>query len=120
MSRKILYNSLRLFSTFSFFLKCFWTDCPIFFTCQSLVVAVVMNEQCRAYFVDTMANCCVYFHEKCDIHHSFISNTFISNARLKLAKIKYKLSSTLRLNFHFLKIIRFFHPKILGDIQKNV
>ena len=29
----------------------------------------------------------------------FISNTFISNARLKLAKIKQKLSNTLRLNF---------------------
>ena len=53
-----------------------------------------------------------------------ISNTFISNARLKLEKNKQKLSNTLRLNIHNLKIIRFFHPcyhpKIIGDIPKNV
>ena len=39
-------------------------------------------------------------------------------------KIKQKLSNSLRLNCHFLKIIRFLHPryypKILGDILKNV
>ena len=35
-----------------------------------------------------------------------------------------QLSSTLRLNFHILKITRFLHPRyfqqILGDILKNV
>ena len=55
----------------------------------------------------------------------YVSNTFISNARLKFAKKnKQKLSNTLRLNFHSLKIIRFFHsrfhPEIIGDILKNV
>ena len=51
----------------------------------------------------------------------FISNTFLSNARLKLAKIKQKLSNTLKLNFSYLKIIRFLHPpKIIGDFLKNV
>ena len=38
-------------------------------------------------------------------------------------KIKQKLSNTLRLNFWFLKIIRFlhpsYHPKIVQDILKN-
>ena len=53
------------------------------------------------------------------------SNTFISNARLKSTKkIKQKLRNTLRLNFRYLKIIRFphprYHPKILGYIFKNV
>ena len=41
-----------------------------------------------------------------------ISNTFISNARLKLTK-----------HFYYLKIICFlhprYHPKIIGDILKN-
>ena len=50
----------------------------------------------------------------------FISNTFISNARLKLAKIKQMLSNTLGLNFRFLKIIHIFHPcyhpEIIGCI----
>ena len=49
---------------------------------------------------------------------------FISNARLKLAKIQQKLSNTLRLNFCYLKIICFlhprYHPKVIGDILKNV
>ena len=39
-------------------------------------------------------------------------------------KTKYKISNTLRLNFLYLKIIRFlhscFHPKIKEDILKNV
>ena len=39
-------------------------------------------------------------------------------------KIKQKLSNTLRLNFRYLKIIRFlhlpYHPKIIGDILKTV
>ena len=49
---------------------------------------------------------------------------FISKARPKLGKFKQKLSNTLRLNFRYLKIIRFlhpcYHPKIIGDILKNV
>ena len=53
----------------------------------------------------------------------FISNTFISNAKLKLVKkIKEKLSNTLRLNFCFSKIFRFLHlnyyPKVIGGILK--
>ena len=39
-------------------------------------------------------------------------------------KLKQKLNNTLRLNFDFLKIIRFihprYHPKIIGEILKNV
>ena len=38
----------------------------------------------------------------------FISNTFIISASLKLAK-----KNTLRLNFHYLKIIHFLHPSLL-------
>ena len=55
----------------------------------------------------------------------FINSTFVSNARLKLAKIKQKVSNTLRLNFCFLKIARFLHPSyhskrdILGGILKK-
>ena len=54
----------------------------------------------------------------------FISNNFITNARLKLAKkVKQILSNTLRLNFWYLKIIRIlhprYHPKIIGHILNN-
>ena len=57
--------------------------------------------------------------------HSFFkkSNTFISNSRLKLAKIKQILSNTLRLNFWHAKIIGILHPRyhltITGYILKN-
>ena len=58
------------------------------------------------------------------LHAFFVSNTFISNARLKWQKIKQKLSNTLRLNFRYLKIIRFFHPRyhpeIIEKVLKNV
>ena len=54
-----------------------------------------------------------------ELHAFFINKTFISNARLKLAKIKQKLSNTPKL-----KIIRLlyprYHPKIIRDILKNV
>ena len=53
----------------------------------------------------------------------FISNTFISNTRLKLIKNKQMLNNTLRLNFCYLKIIRILHPryhlKIIRHILKN-
>ena len=52
----------------------------------------------------------------------YVSNTFISNARLKLAEIKQKLGNTLKLNLCYLKIIRSphprYHPKTIGDILK--
>ena len=56
--------------------------------------------------------------------HFFISNTFISNASVKLAKkIKQMLSSNLMLNFCYLKFIHIlhphYHPKILEHILKN-
>ena len=39
-------------------------------------------------------------------------------------KIKQKLSSTLRLNIHYLKAIHFlhprYHPKVIADILKNI
>ena len=51
-------------------------------------------------------------HLKRHMNTFFISNAFISNARLKLAKkIKQKLSNTLRLSFHYLKTTRLLHPR---------
>ena len=52
----------------------------------------------------------------------FISNTFIRNTRLKLAKNKEKLSNTLRLNFCYLKSNHPLHPCfyfIFSDYLKN-
>ena len=50
-------------------------------------------------------------------------NTFISNAKLKLAKFKQILSNTLRLNFCYLKIIHILHPhsrlKIMEHSEKQ-
>ena len=55
-------------------------------------------------------------------HFFYLSNTFISNARLKLTKIKQMLSDTLRLNFCYLKMIHIlhphYHPKLIGHILK--
>ena len=52
------------------------------------------------------------------IHAFFISKTFISNARLKLAK-----DHTLMLNFCYLKIMHIlqprYHPKIIGNVLKT-
>ena len=67
-----------------------------------------------------------YFRYSTHIHDFFLSNTFISNNnRVKLAKNKQKLSNTtMRLNFRYLKIIRFLYPryylKLNEDILKNV
>ena len=59
-----------------------------------------------------------------EIQAFFVSYTFISNAWLKWSKFKQKLSNTQRLNFCYLKIICFFHPryqpKIIGNILKFV
>ena len=67
----------------------------------------------------------------CNLHqytHFAISNTFMSNPRMKLEKNKNKnkkkmLSNTLRLNFCYLKIIRILHlgchPKTTGYFLKN-
>ena len=53
----------------------------------------------------------------------FISNTFISNARLKLAKNQAKAKQQAEAEL-LLLIIHFprpcYHPKIIGDILKNV
>ena len=63
--------------------------------------------------------------ESTKFHHFFISNTFLNNARLKLAKKKINqiLRSILRVNFYYLKIIHIlypcYHPKIIGHILKN-
>ena len=63
-------------------------------------------------------------HFVLNTHAFFISNTFISNARLKWEKHQAKLSKNLRLNFYYLKLVHFlhprYHPKIIGDILKNV
>ena len=58
-----------------------------------------------------------FFRTKLYKLHAF----FISNARLKLAKkIKQKLSNTLRLNFLYLKIIRFLHPRYQPKIIEDI
>ena len=53
----------------------------------------------------------------------FISNIFINNTRLKLAKNQENVTNTLKLNFGYLKIIHIlhprYHPKIIGHILKN-
>ena len=58
------------------------------------------------------------------LHALFISNTFTSNTRLKLAKNQAKLSNTLRLDLCYLKIICYlnprYHPKVIGNILKKV
>ena len=41
-----------------------------------------------------------------------ISNTFISNAQLKLTKNQEKAKSTLRLTFCYLKTFYFLHPRL--------
>ena len=57
------------------------------------------------------------------LHAFFISNTFISKARLKLSNSQQMLSNTLELNFCYLKVIHVlhanYHPKIMGHILKN-
>ena len=61
---------------------------------------------------------------KMDYTPFFISNTFISNPRLKLAKIKQMLSNTLWLNFCYLKIIHIlyprYHPKVMDIFYKII
>ena len=61
---------------------------------------------------------------KCDQYLScnvnarfFISHTFVSEIRPKLAKIKQKLSSTMRLNFFYWKIICFLHPRFYHNFS---
>ena len=56
---------------------------------------------------------------------AYISNFFYKQRQAEIGKkIKQTLRNTLRLDFCYLKIIRFFypryHPKIKGDILKNV
>ena len=65
-----------------------------------------------AYEKQNVCICTYFFH----LRHSskeytfFINNTFISTARLKLAKYQEKATATfLRLNFCYLKIISFLH-----------
>ena len=52
-----------------------------------------------------------------------ISNTSISNARLKLAKNQANSNNALRLNFSYLKLIHIlyqrYHPKVIGHLLKN-
>ena len=75
------------------------------FILQSLVVvffAITLNTNCVTYFF-------------------YISSTFISNARLKLAKTQ--ANAKKMLSICFLKIIHIlqtrYHPKIMGHILKN-
>ena len=60
-----------------------------------------------------------YWH----IHGFFKSNTFISNARLKLAKSQANAVQHPRLNFCYLKVIQilhqYYHPKVIGHILKT-
>ena len=54
------------------------------------------------------------------IHAFFISNTFISNARLKLAKDQENAKHTLRLGFSYLKIMHILQPRYHPKIIRNV
>ena len=58
------------------------------------------------------------------MHVFYISNTFISNARLKLAKNQAKAKPHLEAELLLFEIIGFsyglYHPKLIGDIIKNV
>ena len=49
----------------------------------------------------------------------FISSTFISNVRLKLAKTQANAKQHSKLKFCCLEIIHIIHPKIIGHILKN-
>ena len=51
-----------------------------------------------------------YISNSMELHALFISTTFIATAGLNWKKSKQSLSTTLRLNLYFLKIIRFLHP----------
>ena len=58
------------------------------------------------------------------IYAYFISNTFISNARLKLAKIQAKAKQHPEAELLVFENYSLFHlgyhPKIMGDVLKNV
>ena len=59
------------------------------------------------------------------MHTFFYKQHFYKQRQAEInKKNKQKLSNTLRLNFPYLKIIRFlhsrYHPKIVEDILKNV
>lgn len=65
----------------------------------------------------------VVFVEDTDIKVTcfFLSNTVISNNMLKLAKLKEKLSNTIRLNFYYyLKIIIHIHVVIQKEIFQTM
>ena len=50
----------------------------------------------------------------------FTSNTFISNTRLKFPKNQAKAKQTLRLNFYYLEIIGFLHPRYHPKVIENI
>ena len=57
--------------------------------------------------VHPLSNITIFYNKLQYTRFFYISNTFISNARLELAKIMQKPNNTLRLNFRYLKITPF-------------
>ena len=78
------------------------------------------------YFTNAISKCSPIFKKYALFYYLFISNTFISNDRLKLtinqAKTKQHPEAEL-FAICYLEIIRFlhprYHPKILGDSLQN-
>ena len=94
-----------------------YLECLILYLRQWCYIPLIVPLKCLNILV-------VCFYQ---IHAFFISNTFISNARLKSKEIKQKikqmLRSTMRLNYCYLKIIHILHPryhqKLIGHILKH-
>ena len=57
------------------------------------------------------------------ITHLFYKQHFYKQHQTEIAKMKQRLSNTLTLNFYYLKIVHFlhprYHPKVIGDILKK-
>ena len=74
-------------------------------------------------YIDIMYIYMMYIIYIIYMHAFFISNISVSSARLKLAKNSAKAKQHPEVDFHYLKIIHFFHSryhlKIIGDILKK-
>ena len=55
-----------------------------------------------------------------EVHAFFISNTFISTVRMKLAKNQAKTKQHPEKEFCYLKIVRFVHPRSHAKIIRGI
>ena len=74
----------------------------------------------KNFFLIVKANGKVNLHLFNRITRFFISNTLISNARLKLAKNQAKAKHHPETELPLFENACFFHPKMIQDILKNV